>query len=115
MAKYDIKKFAAEREELNESVLKYSGLNVKRFFNIDTQTYNEGALPLKIKELMGLLISLGLRCDYCIQYHLLQCHEAGATDEELEETLAIGLVVGGSITIPHIRKIWSAWDELKEK
>ncbi|MFH2036322.1 MAG: carboxymuconolactone decarboxylase family protein, partial [Candidatus Zixiibacteriota bacterium] len=63
---------------------------------------------------MGLLISLGMRCDDCIQYHLLQCHEFGVTDEELEETLAIGLVVGGSITIPHIRKIWSAWDELKE-
>lgn len=114
MARYDIKNFAQEREKLNETVMQYSGLNTKRFFNLDWQMYNDGALPQKTKELMGLAMSLVLRCDDCIQYHLLKCHEFKVTDAELEETVGVALAAGGSITIPHIRRIWAAWDELKK-
>jgi AhpD family alkylhydroperoxidase len=105
--------FQRERERLNEIVMKYAGTNVKRFYNIDWQTYQAGALPAKTKELLGLVASLVLRCDDCIMYHLIRCHEEGVTDSELEESIAIGLVVGGSITIPHIRRVWNAWDEMK--
>jgi len=107
-----IEDFKEERERLNEIVMRYSGLSIKRFYGLDSQVYREGALPVKTKELLGLVASLVLRCDDCVKYHIIQCHEEGVTSEELEEALAIGLVVGGSIAIPHLRSALQAWDEL---
>jgi AhpD family alkylhydroperoxidase len=107
------KQFREEREKLNEIVLEHGGLGIKRFFSLDTQAYAEGALPVKTKEMIGLVSSLVLRCDDCVLYHLLRCHEEGVTDEEFAEAINIGLIVGGSITIPHIRRAFRAWDELK--
>ena len=108
-----VEKFRAEREHLNEIVMQYAGLGIKRFFNLDTQVYRAGALSQQTKEMLGLVASLVLRCDDCITYHIDRCHAEGVTDEELEEALTIGLVVGGSITIPHLRRALQAWDELK--
>jgi len=107
--------FIREREELNDIVLQYAGKNIKRFFNIDTNVYADGVLPRKTKEMLGLTASLVLRCDDCILYHLIQCYGLGLTDEELEEILAVGLVVGGSITIPHLRRALQAWEDLKKR
>lgn len=107
-----VKEFWEEREQLNEIVLKRAGLTTRRFFNLDHQAYQDGALPVKTKELLGLVASLVLRCDDCINYHLVRCYEEGVSDAELEETLAIGLVVGGSITIPHLRRAVRTWEEL---
>ena len=114
MCEKHIDKFKEERERLNEIVMKYAGMEIKRFYSLDLQVYREGALPGKIKELMGLVASLVLRCDDCIKYHIIRCHEEGINDDELEEALAVGLVVGGSITIPHLRRALQAWDELKK-
>jgi AhpD family alkylhydroperoxidase len=114
MSMRTIEEFMEEREQLNEIVRKYSGLNIKRFYNLDSQVYREGALPTKTKELLGLVASLALRCDDCIKYHLIRCHAEAVTSEELEEALAVGLVVGGSITIPHLRRAFQTWDELQE-
>lgn len=103
-----------ERERLNEMVMKYGDLIIKRFYNLDSQVYNDGAISKKMKELMGLVASLVLRCDECIMYHIHQCYKEGVIDEELKEALSIALIVGGSITIPHLRRAIKAWDELKE-
>ncbi|MDQ3022906.1 MAG: carboxymuconolactone decarboxylase family protein [bacterium] len=105
--------FAAERARLNEVVLKHAGTNMKRFWALDHQAYQDGALPAKSKELLGLVASLVLRCDDCVTYHVMQCHDAGVTTAELEETLNIGMLVGGSITIPHLRRAFAAWEELQ--
>lgn len=110
-----IEKFKEERERLNQIVMKYGGANIKRFYSLDSQVYRGGALPSKIKELLGLVASLVLRCDDCIKYHIIQCHQEGVKDDELQEALSIGLVIGGSITIPHLRRAFEAWDELKGK
>ena len=104
--------FDAEREELNRLVLKYAGRDTKRFFNVDANVYRDGALPAKVKELLGLTSSLVLRCDDCVTYHLGRCREEGVTDEEIEEALAVGLVVGGSVTIPHLRRAFQRWEKL---
>ncbi len=114
MSERTIERFKEERENLNETVLQYAGLNIKRFYSLDSQVYREGALSAKTKELLGLVASLALRCDDCIKYHIIQCYEEGVSGEELEEALAVGLVVGGSITIPHLRRAFQAWDELQE-
>jgi AhpD family alkylhydroperoxidase len=110
----DIDSFNSERERLNELVMKYAGLPMKRFYSLDAQVYDDGALPKKTKELLGLVASMVLRCDDCVTYHLNQCREVGVADDELIEALTVGLVVGGSITIPHLRRAIDTWDKMKE-
>ncbi len=107
-----IKAFWEEREALNDVVLENADLVTKRFFSLDHQAYQEGALPVKTKELLGLVASLVLRCDDCINYHLVRCREEGVSEAELQESLSIGLVVGGSITIPHLRRAAKSWREM---
>ncbi len=109
----EIEQFQRERETLNELVMKYAGLGTKRFYSLDSQAYREGALSVKTKELLGLVASFVLRCDDCIKYHVIRCHEEGVTSEELEEALFVGLIVGGTITIPHQRRAVRAWDALQ--
>lgn len=104
--------FRSFRERMNERILEQGNLEIRRFFALDSRVYEEGALPVKTKELLGLAASLVLRCDDCVSYHVIACREAGATDEEIFETLSIGLVVGGSITIPHLRRAVAFLDEL---
>jgi AhpD family alkylhydroperoxidase len=106
------RKFQAERERLNGIVMKYAGLEMKRFWSLDGQAYRDGALSAKTKELLGLTASLVLRCDDCIKYHIIRCHEEGYSSAEMEEALNVGLVVGGSIVIPHLRRAMEVWDEL---
>ena len=115
MSESIIEKFQTERERLNEIVMKYAQLEIKRFFSLDSQVYREGALPAKVKEMLGLVASLVLRCDDCIKYHVIRCHEEGVTNAEMDEAMSIGLVVGGSIVIPHLRRAFEAWDELAAK
>jgi AhpD family alkylhydroperoxidase len=109
----DMGRFKAERLEGNEAVMRHANLQIKRYFSLDSQAYRKGALPAKTKELLGLVASFVLRCDDCIKYHVMRCHEEGVTDEELTEALTIGLVVGGSITIPHLRRAYKAWEEIR--
>jgi AhpD family alkylhydroperoxidase len=112
MTEVRVQEFQEERERLNRVVMRHAGLNIKRFYNLDSQVYRDGALPSRMKELLGLVASLVLRCDDCVKYHLVRCREEDVTSEELEEALAVGLVVGGSITIPHLRRAFESWDQL---
>lgn len=95
--------FRAYRKKMNDRIFDIDHLGIKRFFNLDTAAYRDGALDAKTKELLGLVASAVLRCNDCIDYHLDQCVEAGWTDEELHDALNVALVVGGSIVIPHLR------------
>ncbi len=110
----EIEEFKKQREELQRLMTEKGDKNMKRFLNIDSQVYNDGALPAKQKEMLGLVSSLVLRCEDCINYHLVQCHALGVKEEELVEALSVGLIVGGSITIPHIRRALNRWDELED-
>jgi len=95
--------FEAYREKLNDRIAAVDHLGIQRFFNLDTKAYDDGALSAKTKELLGLVASMVLRCNDCIDYHIIQCVNAGWTDEELYDAFNVGLVVGGSIVIPHLR------------
>jgi AhpD family alkylhydroperoxidase len=108
-----VKQFKEEREKLNGIILEHDDLNIKRFFALDTAVYRDGALDAKTKELLGLVASLVLRCDDCIAYHTIQTKDMGVTDKEFDEVMSVGLVVGGSITIPHIRRAYRLWEEMK--
>ncbi|QEE15887.1 carboxymuconolactone decarboxylase family protein [Promethearchaeum syntrophicum] len=102
------------REDVNVGIMNKGNRNIKRFFNLDTAAYIDGALPAKTKELLGLSASMVLRCDDCITYHIIQAVLAGATDEELYETFNVALIVGGSIVIPHLRRAASRLEECRE-
>jgi len=114
MAHRSYREFTEERAALNELVLEKANLEIKRFFSLDSQTYRDGELPARTKEMLGLVASLVLRCDDCIAYHLGRCREQGVSDGELQEVLAVGLVVGGSIVIPHLRRAVRTWEETGE-
>jgi AhpD family alkylhydroperoxidase len=105
--------FNEYRSRMNDRILSVDNKVVKRIFNVDTNAYTEGALPVKTKELMGLVASLVLRCDDCIKYHLLKCSENNVTEEELFEVLGIATLVGGTIVVPHMRRAVEFWDDLK--
>ncbi|MEO0202250.1 MAG: carboxymuconolactone decarboxylase family protein [candidate division WOR-3 bacterium] len=107
-----IKDFEKFREEMNEKILKEGTLYTKRFFALDQDVYKDGKIPKKYKEMMGLVASIVLRCDDCITYHVIQCIQNGLTKEEFFEILDIALIVGGSITIPHIRKAVKTYFDL---
>jgi AhpD family alkylhydroperoxidase len=107
-----LEEFRHFREKMNQAILSAGNLNINRFFALDTKTYESGALSAKTKELLGLVASLVLRCDDCITYHLVRCREEGVTDEECFEAFSVGLVVGGSIVIPHMRRAVARLEEL---
>jgi AhpD family alkylhydroperoxidase len=106
------RRFLDSRTRLNENVEKADNFLVKRFYNLDHNTYLEGALPAKYKELMGLVASACLRCDDCINYHIIQAYRLGTTRAEQEEAINVALVVGGSIVIPHLRRAYELLAEL---
>ena len=106
------RQFIDTRARLNTIVDQADNYLVKRFYNLDHNTYLEGAIPAKYKELMGLVISAGLRCDDCINYHVIQSYRLGATRADQEEALNVALVVGGSIVIPHLRRAYAMLEEL---
>ena len=108
-----VTQFTEFRKRMNERILEHDNQVVRRFFALDTQTYKDGALPLKTKELLGLVASLVLRCDDCVSYHVAQCRDAGVTRDEFFEAFSVGLVVGGSIVIPHLRRAVDFLDELE--
>lgn len=110
-----IQEFREFRERMNDRILESGNLEIRRFFALDTRAYEEGALDTRTKELLGLVASMVLRCDDCITYHLTRCVEEGVGDDELFETFSVGLVVGGSIVIPHLRRAVSTLEELRQQ
>ncbi|HEY0808817.1 MAG TPA: carboxymuconolactone decarboxylase family protein [Longimicrobiales bacterium] len=109
----ELEEFRTFREKMNERILSAENLEIRRFFALDSRVYENGALDSKTKELLGLVASLVLRCDDCITYHVVRCLEEGVTDEEAFEAFSVGLVVGGSIVIPHLRRAVATLDQLR--
>lgn len=107
-----LEEFHKRRERQNQTILGENFLPYKRFFALDHQAYSNGALPAATKELMGLVASMVLRCNDCILYHIDRAVAEGATRDELNESMNIALVVGGSIVIPHLRFAVDALNEL---
>ncbi len=107
--------FESYRSRMNERILEIDHRGIKRFFSLDTQAYADGALDARTKELLGLVSSMVLRCNDCIDYHILQCVKAGFSDEELYDAFNVALVVGGSIVIPHLRHAVESLDLARSK
>ena len=110
-----VTEFNEYRAKMNDKILADNNKIIKRIFNLDTNTYTEGALDVKTKELLGLVASAVLRCDDCVKYHLESVHKLGAKKEEVMETLGIATLVGGTIVIPHLRRAYEFWELLEEQ
>jgi len=110
-----VKEFNSYREQMNDRIMKQDNKVLKRFFSLDNQTYADGALDVKTKELLGLVASMVLRCDDCIKYHLGTAHELGVTTDQVFEVFSIANLVGGSICIPHTRRAVEYWDALEKE
>lgn len=108
-----LEEFRKFREKMNARILASDHLEIKRFFALDTRAYEAGALPVKTKELLGLVASLVLRCDDCVSYHIVRCREEGVSRPEFLDAFNVALVVGGSITIPHLRRAVATLDEVE--
>lgn len=109
-----VKEFNEYRARMNEVILSKNNLVMKRLWNLDTNTYEAGALDVKTKELLGLVASMVLRCDDCIKYHLGKSHELGITTAEMYEVFAVANIVGGTIVIPHTRRAAEYWEALQD-
>ena len=107
-----LKDFRQFREKMNERIQAAKNLGINRFFTLDVKAYQDGALDARTKELAGLAASMVLRCDDCIAYHVIRCKELGVTNEQLFELFNVALIVGGSITIPHLRRAVTLLEEL---
>ena len=107
-----VKEFNEFRQKMNERILGTDNRAIKRFFGVDTLTYEAGALDARTKEMLGLVASMVLRCDDCISYHIIQCKKEGVTDQEMFDIFSVALTVGGSIVIPHLRRGVAFLDEL---
>jgi AhpD family alkylhydroperoxidase len=107
--------FREYRKQMNERILAKDNLVIKRLFNLDTNTYAEGALSSKTKEMLGLVASMVLRCDDCVKYHLEQCCELNVTTAEIMEVFAVANIVGGTIVIPHTRRALEYWEALESQ
>jgi AhpD family alkylhydroperoxidase len=111
----DLEDFRHYREKMNGRILSSGNLGIKRFFALDSRVYEKGVLDVKTKEMLGLVASTVLRCNDCITYHVIRCVQEGISDEMLLEALNVALIVGGSITIPHIRRAIEILDQCREK
>ncbi|HXS36239.1 MAG TPA: carboxymuconolactone decarboxylase family protein [Flavipsychrobacter sp.] len=109
-----VEEFNEYRAKMNEVILGKNNKVINRLFNLDTNTYAEGALPTRTKEMLGLVASMVLRCDDCIKYHLGKCHEEGIGTDEMYEIFAVANIVGGTIVIPHTRRAAEYWEALQE-
>jgi AhpD family alkylhydroperoxidase len=107
-----VKEFNDYREKMNEKILSQNNKVISRLFNLDTNTYMEGALSTKTKEMLGLVASMVLRCDDCVKYHLGKCKEQGITTEEMFDIFSVATIIGGTIVIPHLRRAVEYWEEL---
>ncbi|HMR45466.1 MAG TPA: carboxymuconolactone decarboxylase family protein [Bacteroidia bacterium] len=107
-----VDEFNDYRAKMNKRILDSENLVLKRLYNLDANTYMDGALPVQTKEMLGLVASMVLRCDDCIKYHLIQCKQNGITTEQIYEVFAVANIVGGTIVIPHTRRAAEFWDEI---
>ncbi|MBL7693141.1 MAG: carboxymuconolactone decarboxylase family protein [Flavipsychrobacter sp.] len=110
-----VQEFNEYRAKMNEVILGKNNKVINRLFNLDTNTYAEGALPVRTKEMLGLVASMVLRCDDCIKYHLGKCFDEGITTDEMYEIFAVANIVGGTIVIPHTRRAAEYWEVLCNK
>jgi AhpD family alkylhydroperoxidase len=84
---------------------------MKGFMELHSETMADGALTRKEKELIALGIAICIRCDGCIAFHINDALKAGATHDEIADTIGVAILMGGR---PSVLYGSHALDALKE-
>lgn len=73
---------------------------MKAFWAFNKEAFKAGTIDVLHKQLMALAVALTTQCPYCIELHLKEAREAGATDQMLAEvaTVTAAMRAGGAIT-----------------
>jgi AhpD family alkylhydroperoxidase len=74
---------------------------IKAFWAFDKAAMAAGAIPLKFKELMAVAVALTTQCPYCIEIHAKRAREAGASEQEVAETIAVAAALRAGAAITH--------------
>lgn len=87
----------------------------KAFLELEKIACGEGVLQKKIKELMALAISIVTKCEPCMEWHVQQALLAGASDEEIFETIDVAVEMGGGPAHAYSRYALRALEYHKQK
>jgi len=96
----------------NIALTKAAPDTVKAFGALTQAASSDGALEKKTKELMAVAISICIRCDGCIAYHTYSAIKAGASREEMSETIAMAIEMGGGPSTVYGAEALAAYDAL---
>ncbi len=87
----------------------------KPFLELEEKAFADGSLSKKNKELMALSISIVTKCEPCMEWHLNQALQAGATDEDIYETIDVAIEMGGGQAGAYARFVLNALQYFKDK
>ena len=96
-------------EQLGQAIPKTMGT----YNRLHRETTKDGALSYKTKELMALAIGISVRCDGCIAYHINHALQAGATYEEITETIGVAILMGGGPAVMYGCEALAALEEMQ--
>lgn len=88
---------------------------MKHFGNLHKSSISGGELPNKTKELIALGISISIRCNECITYHINDAIRAGATNNEILETISVSVMMGGGPALMYATHAYEALNEIRTK
>ena len=103
-----------DRKKLHVSFLKHVK-TYKPFLEVEETAFSDGVLEKKTKELMALSISIVTKCEPCMEWHLDQAIQSGASDEEIYETIDVAIEMGGGQAGAYARFVLNALEYFKEK
>ena len=90
-----IEEINRKRKVAHEKLLKAKSKVYEAFLEMEEAAYSDGVLVKKYKELIAVGISVAIDCESCMQWHIEQAAQAGASIEEVLETVEVGIEMGG--------------------
>ena len=96
-----------DRKELME-LMRETDPFFTEFGQLDDKAFEGNVIPKKYKELTMVTISIVEKCEECIEYHISESKDAGASKDEIVEAVRMGMMAGGSVTYPYVRHAFKA-------
>jgi AhpD family alkylhydroperoxidase len=90
-----IDKIIKDRQRAHEFLRARKSRTYEAFLKMEQATYSVGALDKKFKEMIAIGISIVVDCESCLQWHIREALNAGATKEQVLEAIEVGMEMGG--------------------
>ena len=90
-----IEKIIEDRRRANESLVAKKSVSYSAFLEMERVTYADGSLQKRYKELIAIGISIVINCESCLQWHIREAFDSGATEEQILEAIGVGIEMGG--------------------